>query len=202
MKIVIENLPALSVWVLHRVGLFRAGRNRRAVLRWRWGERETLPPRREFSATVRADADGVTIEYTHNGRGETQRVEVRTIPANLGGGSVPMFVCPETGRNCRTLYFWGGRFVSRYAFRGFYYAQTLHDEDLITYREQAAIDKETALLDQTPRHRLSYAGKPTRYALKLDAAAEKTNRASNAANAVHFFNWVGARRKDTPTPLF
>jgi len=198
MKIVIENLPALSVWGLCRVGVFRDAR-RAAVIQW---EQETMPTRRELSATVRADADGVTIEYTHNGREKTQRVEVRAIPANLGGGSVPMFVCPETGRNCRNLYFVGGRFVSRYAFRGFYYAQTLHDEDLITYRKQAAIDKETALMDQTPRHRLSYAGKPTRYALKLDAAAENTNRASKAANAVYMFKRVGARRKDTPTPLF
>ena len=196
--VIIDGLPALSVWGLCRVGVFRDG-SRAAAIQW---EQETTPTRRVLSAKVRATDSAVLIEYTHNGRGKTQRVEVRTIPANLGGGSVPMFVCPVTGRNCRTLYFWGGRFVSRFAFRGRYYAQTLHDNALILHREETAQSKETALIDQTPRHRLSYAGKPTRYALKLDAATEKANNATAAAKVVHIFERSGARRKDTPTPLF
>ena len=170
--VIIDTLAALSVWALHRVGLFREGNSRAASIEWR--EQGTGRP--VLSAKITADGSGATIAYTYNGREDRQRVGVCMRPANIGGGCVPVFVCPVTGKYCRTLYFVGGRFVSRFAFRGRYYSQTVGERGRLLSREREARNKENALIDEIPRRRLTYAGRPTRYALRLDAQSKKTER--------------------------
>jgi len=59
------------------------------------------------------------------GSPKTQRVELLREPSNLQRGEVLWFICPYTGRRCRTLYLDGYIVTSRYAFRHIYSYQRL-----------------------------------------------------------------------------
>ena len=77
---------------------------------------------------TRGDRADLTISYTRNGTDKVeQSITLFAQPSNLGTGrgQVWYFICPGTGKRCRTLYFADGRFYSRRAFRNaMYYSQT------------------------------------------------------------------------------
>ena len=178
MGIVIEGLPQLTAGECSRAGLFR-GRGRRSVgVQWERGE---PPGRPVLSATITAETSGaasVTIAYRYKGREQVQTVGVCSRAANYGRGRLEtLFVCPVTGRSCRKLYFVGGRFVSRYAFRGRYLMQTVTERRRLYLSAWEAERAENALLDE-PGRRLMYAGKPTRYARQIEAAKAKARELS------------------------
>lgn len=51
-----------------------------------------------------------------DGKPYQEEIRIEQRESNLGvGGHYYYFLCPQTGRRCRYLYLYGGRFVSRYA---------------------------------------------------------------------------------------
>ena len=58
----------------------------------------------------------VKLDYKINGESINYRIELVSVPSNLGKGSVFYFVCPVTRRRCRKLYLIGKYFLSRFAF--------------------------------------------------------------------------------------
>ena len=181
MGLVIDTLPTLAAGDCSRAGLFRVSAG--AVLSGEWiREDNTAAP--VLTAKIRRVPAGVSISYTSGGVEQSQTVAVRFRVANYGERwRVPVFVCPETGRECRNLYFVGGRFVSRFAFRGLYRSQTVTKSRRAADRERVAERRLFALLDETNRRRI-YKGRPTRYARQLESAeriAEETGKAANVA---------------------
>lgn len=69
------------------------------------------------SISIMVDTDGGFIElsYLSAGKPICYRIKLESRPSNLGIGKVWYFICPATGRRCRTLYEYGDYFYSRYA---------------------------------------------------------------------------------------
>lgn len=67
------------------------------------------------------------LNLTHNSETEldktvSYKINLNSIPSNIGNGFITYFVCPSTGKNCRKLYSYGGKFQHRDA-TGLLYAQ-------------------------------------------------------------------------------
>ena len=186
MQIVIDGLPCLSVGGLKRAGLFRAGRCK--VGRGEWVRENQA--RRELTVKITADFRGVpfvVLEYANQGGPVVDKLALYFQPSNLGRGFIPYFICPVTGRSCRKLYFVGGRFVSRYAFRGIYAIQAAPTSRREVLQSYAAQSRYNALIDERPRRRLMYGGKPTRYARQLNAAEQADKQAERVLFAFRIF---------------
>lgn len=182
MGLVFETLPTLAVADCRGVGLFRSPS--RVFLSGEWTRGTEAAP--FLTAKITAVPSGISISYTYEGREQVQNVAVSFRAANYGDRwRVPVFLCPETGRACRSLYFVGGRFVSRFAFRGVYRSQTVTKSRRVFVREEQAQRDLLDLYNDTRRRR-SYKGNPTRYARQLDRAAKRSEDAGKAAQVAEF----------------
>ena len=63
----------------------------------------------------------VELNYSVSGILVNNKIELTTLPSNLGRGKIWYFVCPQTGKRARKLYNIGGKFLHRTAFNGCMY---------------------------------------------------------------------------------
>lgn len=146
---------------------------------WTRGDRETG----RVGLTVDMSAGYIRLRYLVAGKLINYRVLLDSIPSNLGRGRVWYFVCPETGRRCRKLYFIGKYFLSRFAYP---YAMYSKQTDAKGFRNvRAAIDviqendRRCAFLSQRYA-KPYYNGKPTRrFQRLLDREDRAFQRFSN-----------------------
>mgnify|MGYP001409806316 CR=1 FL=1 len=111
------------------------------------------------------------LELDYNFRDEPRKYKIQlvTIPSNLGKGKIWYFICPKTGKRCRVLYSIGGYFYHREAFRGcMYEVQTYSKKGRKLNRAIGLMyndEHEQKLYSRYfKRH---YAGKPTKRYLKI-----------------------------------
>ena len=103
----------------------------------------------------------VELNYSANGKPINYKIELTTLPSNLGCGKIWYFVCPHTGKRARKLYNIGGKFLHRTAFIGcMYEIQTLSKK---SRQNKKAMDG-FFIGDKIPTRyfRPYYKGKPTR----------------------------------------
>ena len=164
------DLLALSITDLKRAGYIVPGEYRTGPITWERGGRvvasmavavDTAPGRVPF----------IRFVFNHKGTPADYTAALRFTPSNLNRGGYYMFVCPVTGRSCRKLYFVGGRFISRFAFRAMYAVQGQSTAD----RYADALER-VEQARKEPGRRLMYAGKPTRYALRVQRLTERAER--------------------------
>jgi predicted MPP superfamily phosphohydrolase len=163
----------------------------------KWGY---LEPEKMFEATLYWSIDGeqiasisiitnnekphsyVELSYNSNGKPRKYKVQIVSIPSNLGKGKVLYFICPQTKKRCRKLYLIGGYFLHRDAFNGCMYKSQTQSKQ---YRE---LDKTLGayfISDNLyselykKNFKKSYAGKPTKKYLKLMREIEKWEKSEN-----------------------
>ena len=116
----------------------------------------------------------------------SQYVNATASPSNLGRGNVAMFVCPETGDECRYLYraYHSRAFRSRkgYARRGLrlYYPGQTGTAFQNTVMASDRLEAKLSRLEEM-RYTETYKGRPTKRAeriTKLSARLDHVNRAS------------------------
>jgi hypothetical protein len=105
------------------------------------------------------------FDYKCNQQPIKYRVQLVTVPSNLGKGFVWYFVCPRTGKRCRKLYLADTYFFHRTAFKGcMYECQTqsknarLVNNVLLSYLKA---DQYYSILYRK-HFKKTYAGKPTK----------------------------------------
>lgn len=172
-KPTIQDYLRLNLTRCKALGYFVPNATAEGVITWAQGS--------DVIASVRFTTDTVnhrcTIAYsTADGEQVTQTVRLRWRSSNLDKGvntwekgrGYYYFVCPVTGRSCRNLYLVNGRFVSRHAFPHLYEQQTLSRSrrtDVLRFLTYA--DK-VEQLEQQPRRKYTYRGKPTPFARKVE----------------------------------
>lgn len=114
------------------------------------------------------EAQYLRLMYTHTSHSKETKVDYRinltSIPSNLGKGSIWYFLCPRTGKRCRILYLAYGNpyFMSRTAFQHPIYYQT----QAVSKREYHLISQFDAAkkLEElyTKRTKSHYRGRKTR----------------------------------------
>jgi len=123
-----------------------------------------------FQVDTQSESPNLLLDYKCNETPINYRVQLVSIPSNLGKGVVWFFICPCTGKRCRKLYLADTYFYHRSAFRGCMYEKQTQSKK---YR---GIDKTLGVYyraDQLyeqlyKKHfKKQYAGKPTKKYLKL-----------------------------------
>lgn len=172
-KPTIQDYLRLSLTRCKALGYFVPNATAEGVLTWGQGS--------DVIASVRFTTDTVnhrcTIAYRKaDGEQVTQTVWLRWRSSNLDKNvntwertrGYYYFVCPVTGRSCRNLYLVNGRFVSRHAFPNLYEQQTLSRKRRTdVFRFLTYADK-VEQLEQQPRRKYTYRGKPTPFARKVE----------------------------------
>ncbi|RUA07181.1 MAG: hypothetical protein DSY82_08590, partial [Flavobacteriia bacterium] len=104
------------------------------------------------------------------------KVELVSLPSNIGKGQVWYFLCPQTNKRCRKLYSIDGYFLHREAFKGCMY------ESQVKSKKQRQFEKEFGtyfkiddLYDELYKKysKNTYAGKPTRRYLRIIKQIQK-----------------------------
>jgi hypothetical protein len=127
------------------------------------------------------DQKNIELDYKFRDEPRKYKIQLVSVPSNLGKGSVWYFLCPETGKRCRKLYSIGGYFLHRSAFRGcMYISQTKSKK----WREMEILfgsyfDKEGYIEQLYSKHfKKFYNGKPTKRYLKLLKKIDEADRHS------------------------
>lgn len=122
----VEDVLALDIRVLRRLGVLRSGECIIDTVRW------SMRGLRSASARLRTDLSTIecggvmTISGTMPDGAITQHVAIEAVPSGYGGHRF-YFVCPVTAERCELLYYTEGRFASRHAHRLTYATQNMND---------------------------------------------------------------------------
>jgi len=113
----------------------------------------------------------VVLDYKCNDEKINYRVNIESVPSNLGKGEIYYFVCPNTRKHCRKLYFSCSYFLHRTAFTGLMYQNQIESKKS---RQLLKIFNKLELPDEVYQERYKkyfkthYNGKPTKRFLKLE----------------------------------
>lgn len=121
------------------------------------------------------------VDYTWRDQSINYRVNLVSVPSNLGKGDVFYFLCPKTLKRCSKLYFNGGYFVHREATGLIYSQQAYSKKDRALVRIFNHINTEPLFEELYSKGFTKYYnGKPTkRYQRILDRLAESESYSSD-----------------------
>ena len=198
-----ERLLAISITALKGNGLLKPDRKQAGEIYWNHGNGTRAASMGVITDTTHEVAT-VRFVYDHNGQTHDETVLLRWKQSNLNNGGFYYFSCPVTGRSCRKLYFVGGRFVSRFAFRALYESQTVGPSERNNVYYQLAKFCEYEQLAEQPYRKETYNGKPTPYGRKLERydnnaerlAAILTQARNDAVNTIQ--RKIAATPQETP----
>ena len=169
-----DELKTVSISFLKRHGYLKSDQWQSGTITWSSNGRTTG----NISIAVSTQVGNAFLElnYRCNGAPINYKVQLVSIPSNLGKGAVWFFVCPSTGKRCRKLHCADTYFLHRSAFSGCMYEKQTHGKN---YR---ALDKTLGKyyradeLYQTLRKKhfkKQYAGKPTKRYLRIMRQIER-----------------------------
>jgi len=121
------------------------------------------------------------LDYKCNQVPIKYKVQLVSVPSNLGKGVIWYFVCPRTGKRCRKLYLADTYFYHREAFKGcMYEKQTQSKKSRYLDKMLGAYFKTDQLYEQLYKKNFKkqYAGKPTKNYLKLTQQIQKAESVS------------------------
>jgi hypothetical protein len=121
------------------------------------------------------------LDYKCNQVPIKYKVQLVSVPSNLGKGVIWYFVCPRTGKRCLKLYLADTYFYHREAFKGcMYEKQTQSKKSRYLDKMLGAYFKTDQLYEQLYKKNFKkqYAGKPTKNYLKLTQQIQKAESVS------------------------
>jgi len=145
------------------------------TIRWSRNEKETA----KINITVNTYADFIELNYNCNKEPVNYKINLVSLPSNIGKGKVWYFQCPHTKKRCRKLYLVGKYFLHREAFKGCMYEKQTKSKET---REQEKMIEMVFRTDELYEQlygkyfKRSYAGKPTKKYIQL---MKKIQRAEN-----------------------
>src|SRR3546814_2376883 len=112
----VEEMLALDIRILRRLGVVRTGECTCDTVQWSIDGLSALSPRLRVDLSDIERGGGMTISGHMPDSAINQRVAIEMVPSPFGGHRC-YFICPFTARRCDILYYAGGRFGSREAQR-------------------------------------------------------------------------------------
>jgi len=175
-----DDCKKISITDLKSWGYLKPGQYESGIIKWSFGGHQTGRIRILVN-TVHEDPY-LELDYQSNDKPINYRVNLVSIPSNLGKGEVLYFQCPQTGKFCRKLYLVDSYFFHREAFSGCYYQKQVYSHDtrkmIRQYENAFALDQYWEEANQ-PYFKTHYRGKPTRrYEKLLDLERSMAGRVS------------------------
>lgn len=163
-----DEVKTVSISNLRKWGYLKPGIYRTGTITW--SRNGTVNSSIGIAVNTKAESPYLEFSYTYGEQPIRYKVELTTVPANIGKGKVWYFVCPSTGRNCRVLYSVGSLFLHRHACKGYMYEkQTYSQKNRGIMRMYEKVFNSDKLYEQlyNKHFKRSYAGKPTKRFLRL-----------------------------------
>ena len=115
-------------------------------------------PYMELKYTLKQDEE--SVDY---------RINITTVPSNLGNGDILYFECPFTHKRCRKLYLLNSRYAHRSLVKGAYTTQTYSSHTRCLIQQFGRLKRsEDAYMELYGKHfKKFYKNKPTKRYLKL-----------------------------------
>jgi len=113
---VFENLPYLEVSFLKENGLLYQEKS--GTITWRSVDSESSAGIESYPYN---SPPCIILDYLCKDEPVRYKIELVTVPSNLGLGEITYFKCPATGFGARKLYRYGKYFLHRKTYRGVYY---------------------------------------------------------------------------------
>jgi len=153
-----------SITGLKRLGYLRPN----AMVRGSYGWTRGGKPSGSITIAANLSDRYIELDYNYGDKPVSYRVQLESIPKHFGGCEW-YFICPATGKRCRTLYGIGELFLSRFAYPSAMYSKQTESKH---WRDLSKIFELDALTDEffsRPYARTTYKGKLTkRYRRMLD----------------------------------
>ncbi|TDQ18609.1 hypothetical protein DFQ04_0414 [Algoriphagus boseongensis] len=150
-----------------------------------------------YWVTYELSSEGLILNYYLNGSQSEQFIEILFEPSNLGIGDVWYFSCPASGRRCRKLVLWKGKFVHQSSIdHVFYRQQTQSLPERTSKKWIRKYGKYLELLSQQekPYYKPTYAGYSTKLAVRATQALHRYAIAIQNQNEV--WAWFGQKPKN------
>ncbi len=161
-----EDLKTVSISFLTKQGYLKPNQWRSGTITW------SINGNRTGSISIKVNTISSYLEliYKYNQESINYRVQLISIPSNLGKGVVWYFVCPFTKLRCRKLYLADTYFYHRSAFKGcMYEKQTQSKKDRYLDKKLGGYFRGIESLEKLNKKHFKkeYAGKPTKIYLKI-----------------------------------
>ena len=172
-----DDCKKISITNLKEWGYLEPNQYQSGIINWSVGDHKTGSIRIVVN-TVHEDPY-LELDYLADDKPINYRVNLVSIPSNLGRGEIPYFQCPQTGKFCRILYLGDTYFFHREAFSGCYYQKQVYSHNsrrmIKQYESAFALDKYWEESSK-PYFKSHYQGKPTkRYQKLLDLERSMAN---------------------------
>lgn len=122
----VENMLALDIRILRRLGVVRAGECTCDAVQWSIGGLSASSVRLRIDLSDFERGGVMAISGVMPDGAIKQHVAIEMVPSPFGGCRC-YFVCPISGKRCEVIYYAGGRFGSREAQRLSYVVQGMDD---------------------------------------------------------------------------
>jgi hypothetical protein len=171
-----DDLKTISISFLNKYGYLKPNLWRSGTITWSRNGNKTGSI--SIQVNTQRESTYILLDYKCNEVPINYRVQLVSIPSNIGKGVVWFFVCPHTGKRCRKLHLVDCHFYHRSAFRGCMYQKQTQSK---TYRQLdktlGAYYRADDLYEQLHKKyfKKNYAGKPTKKYLRLMKKIEKAD---------------------------
>lgn len=167
-----DECKTVSISFLKAHGYLKPDQWKNGTITWSRGEGASKRITGSISIAIntREESHYLELDYKSNDKPIKYRVQLVSIPSNIGKGVVWYFICPNTGKRCRKLYLISGYFLHRRAFKGcFYEKQTHSHKNRRLYNSLEIVFGTEKIYEQiySKHFKSHYAGKPTKRYLKL-----------------------------------
>jgi hypothetical protein len=170
--ILYDDLQAVSISFLRKHGYLKPNQWKTGTMTWYFGEGENK--RVTGSITIATNTNMYNpyfeLDYKCNGTPINYRVDLVSVPSNLGKGEVWYFMCPLTNKRCRKLYLVDTYFYHRLAYTGCMYDKQTKSHKWREYQKMfdCVFGREDIAQQLYSKHfKTYYAGKPTKRYLRL-----------------------------------
>jgi hypothetical protein len=172
--ILIDELKNIGIPFLTKHGYLIPNRWKHGTINWERNGNKTGSI--SIEVNTESEAPHIWLKYKCNETPINCRVQLVSVPSNLGKGLVWYFICPLTGKRCRKLYLANTYFYNRLAFDGaMYQKQTQSKKSRYIGKTLGAYFQSEQLFELIYKKHFKkhYAGKPTKQYLKLTQQIQK-----------------------------
>lgn len=163
-----DEVKTVSISNLNKWGYLKPNRYRSGTITW--SRNGSVYSSIGIAVSTYTDSPYLELSYNYGEKPVKYRVDLITVPANIGKGEVWYFVCPSTGKNCRILYSIVSLFLHRHACKGYLYEKQTYSQKnrgiMRMYEKLFSSDKVYEEL-YSKHFKRTYRGKPTKRFLKL-----------------------------------
>ena len=169
-----NELKTVSIFFLNRYGYLKQNNFQGGTISWSRNGQHTG----SISITVNTYSESpyLLLNYKCNEVPINYRVQLVSVPSNLGKGVVWYFICPHTGKRCRKLHLLNNYFYHRSALKGCMYEKQTFSKSM------RYLDKNFSYLYASDRvyseinkkhFKKFYSGKPTKRYVRLTKQLER-----------------------------